>query len=73
MAALPPFNPNYNNLGSQVSTSQRTWMDMAVRAWGGEWNAPDHRIYQFSNGRGFDSTDQGTTGLYTKFALSTST
>jgi hypothetical protein len=59
-----PFNPNYNNLGNPGVTTQRSWNDLAVRAWGGEWNAPDHNSYQFSNGRGFDSTDTGSTGIY---------
>ena len=40
------------------------WKEMAVRAWGSQFSAPDHRIYEFSNGRGFDSTDRGTTGIY---------
>jgi len=62
-----PFNPNYNNLGTPVSMTQRSWNDLAVRAWGGEWNAPDHQTYVFSNGRSFDSTDTGSTGIYQKF------
>jgi hypothetical protein len=37
---------------------------MCRRAWGSEFSAPDHRVYQFSNGRGFDSTDRGVTGFY---------
>ncbi len=59
--ALPPLNPN---LGKQVTTRQFSWKEMAVRAWGSQFSAPDHRIYEFSNGRGFDSTDRGTTGIY---------
>ena len=37
---------------------------MVERAWGSEFAAPDHGIYQMSNGRRFDSTDMGTTGIY---------
>lgn len=37
---------------------------MVIRQWGSEYAAPDHRVYQFSNGRGFDSTDLGITGIY---------
>lgn len=38
---------------------------MVSRAWGSEFKAPDHRIYQFGNGaRNFDSTDMGFTGIY---------
>ena len=36
---------------------------------GSEFSAPDHRVYQFSNGRGFDSTDRGVTGFYTQGVL----
>ena len=62
-------NPRYTNLGNPVSSTQRSWMDLAIRAWGGEWNAPDHNVYVFSNGRGFDSTDQTNDGFYTKQTL----
>lgn len=55
------FNPN---LGSPPSTRTVSWLDMATRAWGAEWRAPDHGVYEFSNGRKFDSTDMGNTGLY---------
>lgn len=41
--------------------------ELVRRAWGPEYSAPDHRIYQFANGRrNFDSTDMGTTGIYRK-------
>jgi hypothetical protein len=52
------------NLGNPVTTRQFSWMEMSIRAWGSEWAAPDHGAYEFSNGRRFDSTDQGFTGLY---------
>ena len=51
-------------LGSPVTTRTINWSDVVVRSWGGEFNAPDHNTYQFSNGRGFDSTDRQNTGFY---------
>lgn len=60
-------NPNQlGNLGNSVSTRTISWMDLVTRAWGSEWRAPDHNIYKFSNGRGFDSTDQTDNGFYKK-------
>ena len=53
-----------SNLGYPVTTRQFSWLDLASRAWGPEFRAPDHRIYVWSNGRGFDSTDLNTTGIY---------
>lgn len=50
--------------GLPVTTRSFSWNEMARRAWGSEFSAPDHRIYQFSNGRAFDSTDLGQTGFY---------
>ena len=35
-----------------------------MQAWGSEFHAPDHGIYEFSNGARKDSTDRGKTGLY---------
>lgn len=51
-------------LGLPVTTRQFSWNEMVRRAWGSEFSAPDHRVYEFSNGRGFDSTDRGDTGFY---------
>lgn len=48
MRALPP----------PVSYSSVSLHDLVVAAWGGEFNAPDHGAYQFSNGRRFDSSDK---------------
>jgi hypothetical protein len=62
MTSAPPKNPN--NLGNAPTFRNISWMDMCVRAWGTEWNAPDHGVYCFSNGRRFDSTDKGSTGIY---------
>lgn len=57
--------PNYNNLGGKVSTRLVSFADLAHRAWGAEWSAPDHGIYEFNDGRRkFDSTDRGKTGIY---------
>lgn len=52
------------NLGNKVKTRVTNWLDLAMRAWGSEFHAPDHGIYEFSNGRKWDSTDKGLTGLY---------
>lgn len=57
-------NPDLSNLGGNVSTRQTNYGDLVRRAWGEEYYAPDHNIYKFSNGRCFDSTDKGLTGLY---------
>lgn len=51
-------------LGRPVTTRQFSWKEMVIRQWGSEYSAPDHGVYQFSNGRRFDSTDLGTTGIY---------
>jgi hypothetical protein len=53
-----------NNLGYKVTTRNIDWGEMSRRAWGSEWSAPDHGTYEFSNGRKFDSTDRGLTGIY---------
>ncbi len=52
------------SLGRPVTSRQFSWKEMVIRQWGSEYAAPDHRVYQFSNGRGFDSTDLGVTGIY---------
>lgn len=59
--ALPPLNPS---LGRQVTSRNFSLLEMVERAWGSEWSAPDHGVYQFSGGRRFDSTDMGSTGIY---------
>jgi hypothetical protein len=56
-----------NNLGYKVVTQTIDWNAQVHRAWGSEWGAPDHGIYEFSNGRMFDSTDRGTTGIYNSY------
>lgn len=56
--------PASTNLGPKVSTREITMGDLVRRAWGGEYNAPDHGVYEFTGSRKFDSTDKGSTGLY---------
>ena len=41
-----------NNLGNKVTSRNIDWGEMCRRAWGSEWNAPDHGVYEFSNGTG---------------------
>ena len=55
---------NQQILGSPVTTRTISMLDMVTRAWGSEFNAPDHNVYQFSNNRGFDSTDASQGGPY---------
>ena len=50
-------------LGFPVSTRVVSLLEMVSRAWGSEFRAPDHRVYNFT-GRSFDSTDLGSTGIY---------
>jgi hypothetical protein len=59
--AAPTIPPD---LGRPVSSRQFSWKEMVIRQWGSEYQAPDHGVYQFSNGRRFDSTDLGITGIY---------
>jgi hypothetical protein len=62
-----PFVPaqlNPNNLGAPTTTRTITWLEMVTNAWGPEFYAPDHDVYKWSNGRGFDSSDKGLTGIY---------
>lgn len=61
-----PGAANPYNLGAPVTSRSVSWMDLAMRAWGSEYRAPDKNSYQFSNGRGFDSSDTGATGFYKK-------
>lgn len=55
---------NLQNLGSNPTFRTISFLDMVARAWGGEWSAPDHGVYEFGKGRKFDSTDRGKTGIY---------
>lgn len=58
-----------NNLGYKVTTRLLDWNQMVRRAWGSEFSAPDHGVYEFSNGRKFDSTDRGFHGFYGVHAI----
>lgn len=51
-------------LGGNVSTTTVSWDALVRRAWGSEFNAPDHGAYVFSGGRKFDSTDKTRSGIY---------
>ena len=53
-----------SRLGWPVTTRNYSLGDLARKAWGAEWAAPDKPVYEFSNGRQFASTDQGITGIY---------
>lgn len=67
IVSLGPFIPSANtDLGYKVTTRNFSLEEMVSREWGSSFNAPDHRIYEWSNGRAFDSTDIGTTGIYKK-------
>jgi hypothetical protein len=57
-------NPAYLNLGGPVTTRTTSWLDLCMRAWGAEFHAPDHDVYKFSNGKGYDSTDLTSNGFY---------
>ena len=52
------------NLGAKVTSRTTSWLSLVEKAWGPEFKAPDHGIYEFSNGRKFDSTDKGNNGIY---------
>ena len=55
---------NQNNLGGKVVARTISWQSMVTQAWGSEFHAPDHGIYEFSNGKKYDSTDQSQGGVY---------
>jgi hypothetical protein len=57
-----PANPA--NTGYKVTFRNYSLEEMVAREWGSSFKAPDHRIYVWSNGRAFDSTDMGFTGIY---------
>ena len=60
-----PYPINFSsNLGYKVTFRNYSLEEMVAREWGSSFRAPDHRIYVWSNGRGFDSTDIGFTGIY---------
>jgi hypothetical protein len=60
----PTRQPTAAQLGYMVTTRQYSYADLVQKAWGSEFKAPDHGIYEFSRNRKFDSTDMGDTGIY---------
>lgn len=66
-----PAANSINNLGYQVTSRDFNFKSFAVLAWGDEWGQPDHDIYQWPYDRDFDSTDQYTTGIYSRGLSST--
>lgn len=56
--------PDSTNLGRRVVAREFNWLDLVMKSWGSEFNAPDHGTYEFSNGRKYDSTDRGSAGIY---------
>jgi hypothetical protein len=57
---IPPSN------GLPVTTRTFSLLEMVSRAWGSEFRAPDHGVYEFGGYRRFDSTDMQNTGIYRK-------
>jgi len=55
--AIPP------KFGYPVTYRQYDWRTQVVRAFGPEFYRPD-TAYRFNNGRRFDDSDKGTTGVY---------
>ncbi len=47
----------------QVTYTSRTILEMAQKAWGKDWNKPDV-VYEFSNGKKYESTDMTDAGIY---------
>jgi len=54
------------NIDYKVTYRVVTQRDLVIRSWGEEWAENDHDIYEWANGRDFDSTDKGITGIYGK-------
>ncbi len=61
MANPPKSLPN---ISYKVTYREVTQRDLAIRAWGEGWAENDHDIYEWPNGRMFDSTDKGINGIY---------
>jgi hypothetical protein len=64
MPSRTPTQAQLNNLGYKVTSREYSWNDLVQKAWGSEFKAPDHGIYEFGHARKFDSTDMGETGIY---------
>lgn len=52
-------------LGYPVTTRIINFNQLVRKIWGKEFNKSDV-AYEFSNGRKFESSDRGTTGIYRK-------
>jgi len=60
---MPGYIPPSN--GKPVTTRNFSLYEMVARAWGSEFKAPDHGVYQFGGGAiRKDSTDMTTNGFY---------
>lgn len=55
---------NLQAINNPVTSRDLSWQDRVQKAWGSEYNVPDHNIYLMGFHRGFDSTDKGHTGIY---------
>ena len=51
------------SLPLKVTYRTLSWQELVVREWGTEWGRPDI-VYEFSNGRTAESTDQYAKGIY---------
>ncbi len=61
---MPSMAADHTNLGRKPTIRDYSFMDLAMRAWGSEFSAPDHGAYEFSDGRKCDSTDRSRSGIY---------
>jgi hypothetical protein len=59
------------NISYKVTYRNVVWRDQVIRAWGETWAENDHDIYEWPNGRDFDSSDKGITGIYYRTFVST--
>lgn len=64
MANYTPPPVALPNISYKVTYRVITQRDIVIRAWGEEWAENDKDIYEWANGRDFDSTDKGITGIY---------
>ncbi len=55
--------PSYTESAPLVTTRTITLRELVQKAWGKEWTKPE-TVYQFSNGRKFESTDDTDSGIY---------
>lgn len=46
-----------------TTTTEKSWLTL-VEEHDEDFNEPDKDVYKFSNGRGFESTDKTTSGVY---------